>query len=295
MGDNIHTTLNVAVLGPLGTYTHEAAQSVFGSRVHYQYQRTITDVFDSFSGDIHVAVVPRENSLHGIVTETYDNLRSCNHGFITGEVVLKVQHCLVVRTGVALHDIKRVLSHEQALGQCQAFLKTYLPDAELVKTPSTASAARALLDEPSNCAAICSKSCASLFDGLEVLREGIQIEEANFTRFLILTKSREQSIRSQFGIDPCYKALLRIYANDEKADNLMRIFDLLDTEMCLTQIDRRPKPNGAPFHDVYFAEVKKIDGTVDSQDEEYEWSAAVDKLVLSVGQAGYDAVALGIW
>lgn len=69
----------------------------------------------------------------------------------------------------------------QALGQCQQFLATHLPSATLVKTSSTAAAAKALLDNGPNCAAIASKVCVTLFDGLVVQFEGIQNESGWLT------------------------------------------------------------------------------------------------------------------
>jgi len=69
---------------------------------------------------------------------------------------------------------------KQALGQCRQFIKKQLPHASLEKTPSTAAAAaKAVLldDDPIKCAAICSKMCATVFDDLEVLREGIQDQD----------------------------------------------------------------------------------------------------------------------
>lgn len=64
----------------------------------------------------------------------------------------------------------------QALGQCQDFLNAHLPNAARVKVTSTAFAAQTLLSSPRSHAAICSKVCAKIFDGLEVLRESIQKE-----------------------------------------------------------------------------------------------------------------------
>ena len=77
-----------------------------------------TDVFHSVGPfrDLTLALLPQENSIFGIVTETYDLLRSSELGeskWIRGAVTLPVQHCLIVRRGKTMRDIKTVLSHEQ--------------------------------------------------------------------------------------------------------------------------------------------------------------------------------------
>lgn len=136
----------------------------------------IQDVFSSLSPSVPLGVVPQENSTFGSVIETCNALRGSHPGFVRGEVLLKIDHCLLVRKGVKLDEIRKVMSHEQALGQCQEFLATHLPLATLEKSTSTAAAARALLDNPPECAAICSQICATLFQGLEVLHQGIQGE-----------------------------------------------------------------------------------------------------------------------
>lgn len=72
------------------------------------------------------------------------------------------------------------MSPLQALGQCRDFIAHKLPGAETIKTPSTAAAAKALLDNPPDCAAICSSICATLFEGLEILFTGIQNERCTW-------------------------------------------------------------------------------------------------------------------
>ena len=75
------------------------------------------DVYKSVrSGECPVGLIPQENSIHGIVIEAYDILRVPDVGrdvFVRGEVTIGIQHCLITRKGVALRDVKRVLSHEQ--------------------------------------------------------------------------------------------------------------------------------------------------------------------------------------
>lgn len=71
------------------------------------------DTISSLSDTIPIAVVPQENSIFGSVIETYDNFRRSECGFVQGEVLLKVKHCIVVKKGVTLGEVQRVMSHEQ--------------------------------------------------------------------------------------------------------------------------------------------------------------------------------------
>lgn len=76
------------------------------------------DAFNALSPFSPLAVIPQENSIFGTVVETYDLLRSPDMGinkFVRGEIVLEVQHCLIVRRGVELSNITKVLSHEQVI------------------------------------------------------------------------------------------------------------------------------------------------------------------------------------
>lgn len=72
-----------------------------------------SDVFSALSSDTPFGVVPEENSIFGGVVETFDLFRTSEAAFVRGEVTLKVEHCLLVKSGTKLHDITRVMSHEQ--------------------------------------------------------------------------------------------------------------------------------------------------------------------------------------
>lgn len=151
------------------------------------------DAFHSVNESSPLALLPQENSIFGSVVETYDLLRDPSLGhsvWIRGAIVLPVQHSLVVRSGTQLSDIRKVLSHEQALGQCARFLDRHLPGVKKEGVPSTAGAAeRVSKDEHmSDAAAICSKFCTRLFPGLEILHEGIQNESSAYTSFVRITQ-----------------------------------------------------------------------------------------------------------
>ncbi|TFK41061.1 Prephenate dehydratase-domain-containing protein [Crucibulum laeve] len=280
--------LQVAVLGPLGTYTHEAAFAKFGTQADYNEQQTIAGVFHALSETIPLGVVPQENSIFGNVIETYDALQHA--GFVRGEITLKVQHCLLVRKGVKMDDIQKIMSHEQALGQCQDFIADKFPAALTEKMPSTASAARALLENPPNCAAICSKICAHIFEGLEVLREGIQKEALNFTRFYIITRSQNTPTPPLLLMTCSRTALLRLTAPLHSARHGTLLSHLNSLQLNVIRIDRRPLANSISFHDMYYVEIRgNSDGNEDS------WVLVVNTALQRVRSSGGEVDLAGIW
>ncbi|KAF8974017.1 Prephenate dehydratase-domain-containing protein [Flammula alnicola] len=292
-----HEKLKVAILGPLGTYTHEAAFNAFGSGVVYDEQNSIADVFNSLSPDVPLGVIPQENSIFGNVVETYDLLRATNSTFVRGEIILKVEHCLLVRRGVKLHQIQKIMSHEQALGQCRDFIAEKLPAAYSVKTKSTAAAAQALLDGPPDSAAICSSICATLFEGLEILFTGIQNERSNFTRFYTIAYSQQTDLPPVPGNTCQMNALFRVSPPSTPSPDISYdiVTCLKSLDLSVARIDRRPSADGIPFRSVYFIEVhgfatgEKSVGTIES------WTAEVEKAASRVRCVGGTISVIGIW
>ncbi|KAJ7694141.1 Prephenate dehydratase-domain-containing protein [Mycena rosella] len=281
--------LTVAFLGPLGTYSHQAAYDRFGSSVEYHESGTITDVFEAVaSKTAHAGVVPQENSIFGSVIETYDTLRRQNVPAIRGEIVLEVQHCLLARRGVKHEDIRYIKSHEQALGQCRGFLAQNFPNASLEKVASTAAAAEAVLTSPDS-AAICSKLCATVFDGLEILFEGIQDRNSNFTRFYVLSTTLDSELPpSTLGQTRC---LVRLSwgAENKPSPSIAQLLTALG--LSVSRLDRRPQLDGTlPFRDVYFAELAREDGGANGP-----WMPHIERAIERVRESGGKAELLGIW
>ncbi|KAG1771676.1 Prephenate dehydratase-domain-containing protein [Suillus placidus] len=288
-------------LGLPGTYSHQAAFDAFGDSVHYVAKQTIADVIESLSSEVPFGIIPQENSTNGSVIETYNLLRCERVGqdsFVRGETSMQIQHSLVVRQNVKIEDIEHIFSHEQALGQCKAFLKGLLPRASLVPMDSTASAARALLNpssesfDPLKSAAICSTVVTSLFPGLEVLRTGIQDGESNMTRFYIVSYGVDVGIPWQ--TPPTYQkhALIRLLPDrlgDSVAWDSSRAIKALNIP--ISRIDRRPSLYPVTFHDVYFLEVYADGG----KESDVAWSDCVNQAVEGLRQAGLESTVLGIW
>ncbi|KAJ1680275.1 prephenate dehydratase [Spiromyces aspiralis] len=186
---SLQPEITISYLGPLGTFSHEAAQARFGESVSYVPCSTIDDVISSVEDEKSAyGVVPIENSTHGIVVQTLDVFiaRYQQSKFrIRGEIYLPVNQCLLSR--YQLSAIRKVYSHPQAFGQSKEWLKQNLPDISQVEVASTAKAAE-LASAETYSAAVASKSCSQLY-GLDILAEAINSNKDNTTRFFILGKS----------------------------------------------------------------------------------------------------------
>ena len=175
----------IAFLGPIGTYTHQAAESRFGANARYLPLLNIEAVFKAVSNkEAKYGVVPVENNTEGIVGITLDSLKK--YGVkIVAEICMDIHHSFAsIQDDVT--KIKRIYSHPQGYNQCLNFLETHnLLDIEFIPTQSTAKAAElASKDELSG--AICSKIAAKI-NNLPLLFEKIEDNMANRTRFIIIS------------------------------------------------------------------------------------------------------------
>jgi prephenate dehydratase len=137
------------------------------------------------TGDCQYGVIPIENSLAGSIHQNYDLLLQ-NPLSVVGEHFLRVSHCLIGRPGATIADIKTVMSHPQALAQCAGYLKS-LPGIKVEPVYDTAGSVKIIRsqNDPS-LAAIASLQAANNF-GMQVLAEHIEDNQANFTRFLVVS------------------------------------------------------------------------------------------------------------
>ena len=176
--------LNIAYLGPEGTFTQEAALKHFGHAVSTLDCGSIDEIFHQVEkGNAHYGVVPIENSSNGVVGGTVDMLYSQNLK-VCGEVEISIQHQLMMADQSM--EVQEIYAHQQALDQCQRWLGNHYPNAELKPVASNALAARLVKDKP-NSAAIASEAALSLY-GLERVAKNIEDKTGNVTRFLVLGK-----------------------------------------------------------------------------------------------------------
>ena len=191
------TIAKVGYLGPMGTFTHQAALEFFpkaGSQ--FIPCDTMQEIFDKIEKDmLEFGIVPFENSLQGTVRETLDLLIE-NDLFIYGEIEVKVIQNLISLKEAELTDIKNVFSHPQAFAQTKMWLKSNLPNVKITEVTSTAEAVRRVRKlEDKSYAAIGTEFAANIYE-LKVLNSNIEDEKSNYTRFLIMSK-KENPLKTE--------------------------------------------------------------------------------------------------
>ncbi|MDR2638465.1 MAG: chorismate mutase [Helicobacteraceae bacterium] len=175
----------IAFLGPIGSFTHQAAESRFGANGDYLCMQSIGAVFKAVeSGGAKYGVVPIYNNTSGLIGDTLERLESGNL-LIVGDLEMRISHCFASRSE-NLAAIKKIYSKDAAFGQCEAFIAGHdLGSLERVPVESTAKAAK-LASEDETAAAICSHIAAKLHD-LPIMFDNIQDSNENATRFAILS------------------------------------------------------------------------------------------------------------
>lgn len=178
--------MRIAYLGPAGTFTEDALREAAGAAV-FEPLRTATiheAILAVENAEAERALVPVENSIEGSVRPTLDTLAfDVRRVTIVGEYDYTVREHLIAREGVELGDVEAVLSHQQPLAQCARFLREQLPGIELRSVSSTAAAVRMVAESVRPWAAIGSRAAAELY-GCAIVREGIEDEANNVTRFV---------------------------------------------------------------------------------------------------------------
>lgn len=179
----------VACQGVEGSYAAKACGRLF-MLPSTMYFHNFESVFNAVeSGLCQYGVLPIENSSAGSVTEVYD-LMVKHKFYIVKSLKLHIAHSLMAKQGVKLEDVKEVISHQQALSQCSEFLAA-LPNVKVTVFENTAAAAKYVAEsDRTDIAALCSPDCAKLY-GLQVLKEDVQNNGNNYTRFICIAKNME--------------------------------------------------------------------------------------------------------
>lgn len=176
--------VTVAFQGERGAYSESAVYSFFGPSAEPKPCKTFREVFREVEArEADYGVVPIENSIEGSVNQVYDlfleyDLKVC------GEIILKIEHCLIANPGSTLDSIKVIYSHPQALAQCRNFLENL--GCEMISTYDTAGSVKMIKEKRLlDAGAIASERSAQIYK-MKILAKGISDNPNNYTRFFIL-------------------------------------------------------------------------------------------------------------
>ncbi len=232
----------IAYLGPEGSFSHQAAESRFGSLSDYVALSNIKSVFESVSTKrVRFGIIPIENNQEGSVKETIDMLRASDVK-IVAEIPLNI-HFTFASMEDRFHRIKKIYSKDIAFRQCQKFIDEYFSEenVQLIPVESTSQAAK-LASEEAGSAAICSEVAAKLYQ-LPLLFENIEDSSHNRTRFLIISKTFE----TQFSAG-CKTSLIAQIPDDTEAGSLAKLLeDFGKAKINLTKIESHPAKEGERF------------------------------------------------
>ena len=180
----------VACQGVEGAYSQIAADKIFKTKTNIMYCTDFEGVFAAVDeGMCRYGVLPVENSTAGSVNRTYDLMTKYNF-YIVRALRLGIDHNLLAKPGTKKSDIREIFSHEQAISQCNEYLKQY-PDVKVTVCENTAVASKMVANsDRTDVAAISSQSCVELYD-LDILERCVQDQKNNYTRFICISKNLE--------------------------------------------------------------------------------------------------------
>ncbi len=233
----------IGVLGPKGTFTDHAASwyvKTCNLSAKKTYYPTIWGVFEALKNQqIKQGIVPIENSIHGTVRETFDEL-FISDMLIRYKFALPIHHCIAVLDKKAAGRIKKIVSHQQALYQAGRYVRKHYSKAQLIGFSSTTSAINSLLrDKQGEKAVICSKKAAKKHN-LHIIEENIEDYKENKTWFAALTtrSMKQKSLPAQ-----AKATSIAFHFKEDSPGTLFTVFkDFNDAHINMTKIESRPAP-----------------------------------------------------
>ena len=222
----------VSFQGEHGAYSESAARKFFGKEIDAIPHNTFIDALRSTEDNSSdYSILPVENSIEGTVGQSIDAITNTDLHTI-GEIFLKVEHCLI-GTG-KLEDVQTVYSHPQALGQCNNFIH----DAGLKTVPTYDTAGSVKIIKEMNdvhSASIASKDAGNLYD-IPIIKQGIENNPNNYTRFLIFSK--DNSVEGEND-----KTSIIFSVKHEPGALYQILKEFNDNGINLTKIESRPNKN----------------------------------------------------
>ncbi|HWR17928.1 MAG TPA: prephenate dehydratase [Terriglobales bacterium] len=239
----------VAIQGELGSFSHEAVLKFLGTKklLPCALSAQVFDRLESHKAD--AALIPVENSLAGTVAEHYDLLLAYDV-FIQHEYRLRIRHNLIAAPGVTLKKITRVLSHPVALDQCREFFRAH-PAIQAVPFYDTAGSVKHVMQEGLRDTAAIAAEQAAIEYGAKILRQGLEDDKQNFTRFVLIGR-KQTKIAGANKTSVCFSL-----KNEPGAlFKALSVFALRNID--LSKIESRPR-RGRPWEYVFYADLLQGD------------------------------------
>lgn len=244
--------VRVAYQGVSGAFSDQAARRHFADRyrevepIGYITFEQAAEAVEKGTADY--AILPIENTTAGSINDTYDVLAHKDL-HIVGEEVLHIEHCLMAPGKVKLENIRRILSHPQAIAQCSRFLAS-LPRCRVESYHDTAMAAKKVKEENDlSQAAIASAWAAEIYD-LHIIKRGIANQPENYTRFVVVA-------REPVEVDPQIRSKTSlVFATPHEKGALIRCLKILEEHnINMTKLESRPRPR-KPWQYQFFLDVE---------------------------------------
>src|SRR6056297_344155 len=245
-------TIRVSYQGTDGAFSHQAAMRHFEQRYTnvncIGYTRFEEAANAVLNGEADVSILPIENTTAGSINDTYDLLNEKDL-FVMGEEVLHINHCLMAPKDVEVTNIRRILSHPQAIAQCSKFL-TSLPRCHVESYFDTAMAARKVRDDDDLSQAAIASSYAAEIYGLTILKRDLANQSENYTRFLIVGPE-------PIHCDPQLNTKTSlIFATIDEKGALLDCLNLLGKNgINMTKLESRPRI-GHPWQSLFYLDIE---------------------------------------
>ncbi len=260
-------TLRIAFSGESGAYADQAIIRAFGEDSERMAVSSFKSVFDAvLEGKARFGMVPIENSLAGSVHENYDLFIRYPDIAIVGEIKLRIVHCLIGAKNASLETIRIVRSHPQGFAQCKEFLDKH-PEWTLEPTNDTAGAVASIAREHlTDTAAIAGEVAAQLY-GLKIIKEGIETNPLNYTRFFIISRrevGNEMEVPSLLhtgaALPPGYESQVPnkasiVFSTPNEPGSLFACLKILSERgINMSKLESRPIP-GKPWRYMFYVDI----------------------------------------
>jgi 3-deoxy-7-phosphoheptulonate synthase len=246
----------IAFSGESGAFAEQALIRAFGDDAKRMQTDGFKPVFDAvLDGSACAGVIPVENSLAGSIHENYDLFLRYPDIAMAGEIKLRIVHCLIADERAEIDSIRVIRSHPQGFAQCRDFLDKH-PDWELEPCNNTASAVASIAREGAIKVAAIAGEAAARAHGLKVLKEGIETNPLNYTRFVIISRriGDKAPVPPSLGSGRPNKASLVFSVSDEPGSLFACLKIMSDRGINLSKLESRPI-QGRPWEYLFYVDV----------------------------------------